>query len=136
MRRSTTLALSAQSAVCVTVFEGGRVIVGDGRVIENASVVVDGGRITQVGASVKAPAGATRVSLAGKTLMPAIVDAHVHTSTTAPELETDLRRRAQFGVSAALSMGLDGTEATFDQRAKTIPGLARLFTRRPRHHRA
>ena len=77
----------------------GRVIVGDGRVIDNASVVVKGTRITQVGAAsiIKAPAGATRVSLAGKTVMPAIVDAHVHTSTTAPELETDLRRRAHFG---------------------------------------
>ncbi len=68
----------------VTVFEGGRVIIGDGRVIENGSIVVQGERITQVGgaASVKAPAGATRVSIAGKTVMPAIVDAHVHTSTT------------------------------------------------------
>jgi len=113
----------------VTVFEGGRVIVGDGRVLENASVVVDGTRITQVGAasSIKAPAGATRVSLTGKTLMPAIVDSHVHTSTTAPELETDLRQRAHFGVSAALSMGLDG-DATFAQRTKTTPGLARIFT--------
>ena len=60
--------------------------------------------------------------------MPAIVDAHVHTSTTAPELENDLRQRAHFGVSAALSMGLDGTDAPFAQRAKTTPGLARLFT--------
>ena len=86
--------LSAQSPV--TVFEGGRVIVGDGKVIDNASIVVTGDRITQVGpaASIKAPAGATRVSIAGKTVMPAIVDAHVHTSTTAPELENDLRRRA------------------------------------------
>ena len=123
---AVAVTLSAQSAI--TVFEGGRVIVGDGRVIENASVVVDGGRITQVGASVKAPAGATRVSLAGKTLMPAIVDAHVHTSTTAPELEPDLRRRAYYGIGAALSMGLDSTDATFAQRAKTVPGLARVFT--------
>ena len=123
---AAAMTLAAQSAV--TVFEGGRVIVGDGRVIENASVVVDGGRITQVGANVKAPAGATRVSLAGKTLMPTIVDAHVHTSTTVPELETDLRRRAYYGVSAALSMGLDDTDATFAQRAKTAPGMARLFT--------
>jgi imidazolonepropionase-like amidohydrolase len=118
--------VNAQSSV--TVFEGGRVIVGDGRVIENASVVVDGARITQVGANIKAPANATRVSLAGKTLMPAIVDAHVHTSTTAPELENDLRQRARFGVSAALSMGLDGTDAAFAQRGKTTPGLARIFT--------
>jgi imidazolonepropionase-like amidohydrolase len=121
------LSLSAQSSV--TVFEGGRVIVGDGKVIENASVIVTGDRITQVGpaATVKAPANATRVSLTGKTLMPTIVDAHVHTSTTAPELENDLRQRALFGVSAALSMGLDGTDAPFAQRARTTPGLARLF---------
>ena len=59
--------------------------------------------------------------------MPAIVDTHVHTSTTAPELENDLRQRAHFGVSAALSMGLDGTDATFAQRGKTTPGLARIF---------
>jgi len=123
---AASIAVHAQSTV--TVFEGGRVIVGDGRVIDHASVVVEGGRITQVGATIKAPPGATRVSLAGKTLMPAIVDAHVHTSTTAPELVTDLRRRAYYGISAALSLGLDGTDATFDQRATTGPGLARVFT--------
>ena len=119
--------LSAQSTV--TVFEGGRVIVGDGKVIDSASVVVTGDRITQVGpaSSITAPASATRVSLAGKTMMPAIVDAHVHTSTTAPELENDLRQRARFGVGAALSMGLDGTDAPFAQRARTTAGLARLF---------
>jgi imidazolonepropionase-like amidohydrolase len=113
----------------VTIFENGTVIIGDGKALNNASVVVTGDRITQVGpaASIKAPAGAARVSLAGKTLMPAIVDTHVHTSTTAPELENDLRRRAHFGVSAALSMGLDGTDAPFAQRAKVTPGLARLF---------
>jgi imidazolonepropionase-like amidohydrolase len=119
--------VGAQSKI--TVFEGGRVIVGDGKVIENASVVVDGTRITMVGpGSIKAAPGATRVSLAGKTLMPAIVDTHIHASTTAPELENDLRQRAQFGISAALSLGLDGTDAAFAQRAKTVPGLARIFT--------
>jgi imidazolonepropionase-like amidohydrolase len=118
-----TVIVSAQS---VTVFEGARVIVGDGKVIENATIVVSGDRITQVGV-VKVPANATRVSLVGKTVMPAIVDTHVHTSTTAPELENDLRRRAYFGIGAALSMGLDGTDAPFAQRGKTTPGLARLF---------
>ena len=123
-----TLALTAQSSV--TLFENGRVIVGDGKVLENASFLVQDSRITQVGpaSAIKAPAGAARVSLAGKTVMPAIGDAHVHTSTTAPELETDLRRRAHFGVGAALSMGLDGTDAAFAQRGKTTPGLARIFT--------
>lgn len=125
---TAAIAPAAQSPA-TSVFEGARVIVGDGRTIDNAIIVVQGERITQVGAAatVKAPAGATRVSLAGKTVMPAIVDTHVHTSTTAPELVTDLQQRAQFGVGAALSMGLDGTDAPFAQRAQSTPGLARLF---------
>ena len=117
-------------APTATVFEGARVIVGDGRTIENASIVMQGDRITQVGnaASVKAPAGASRVSLAGKTVMPAIVDTHVHTSPTAPELVNDLKQRAQFGVGAAMSLGLDGTDAPFAQRGHSTAGLARFFT--------
>jgi imidazolonepropionase-like amidohydrolase len=90
-----------------TVFEGARVIVGDARPpLENASFVVSGGRFVQVGraADVKVPAGATRVSLAGKTVMPAIIDTHTHLSQTREMLLDDLRRRAYFGVSAAMSL--------------------------------
>ena len=56
--RSTLRLVNAQPSV--TIFENGRVIVGDGKVIENASFVVQGARITQVGpaAIIKAPAGA------------------------------------------------------------------------------
>lgn len=121
-------AISAQSTI--TIFENGRVIVGDGKVIDNASVVVDGTRITQVGpaASVKAPAGATRVSLSGKTLMPALVDTHVHTSTTRDALITDLKQRAHFGIGAAMSLGLDPGDFAFQVRSENIPGAARFFT--------
>src|SRR5437899_3875256 len=51
------------------VFEGARLIVGDGSVIENATVVVTGDRITAVGrrGEVAAPAGAVRVDVTGKT---------------------------------------------------------------------
>ena len=120
--------ISAQSKV--TVFEGARVLVGDGKTIDNATLVVQGDRITQVGpaASVKVPAGAARVSVTGKTIMPAIVDSHVHTSTTEAELVADLQRRARFGIGAALSLGLDGTDAAFIQRDKTVPTLARIYT--------
>ena len=97
-----------QAPAGTTVFEGARVIVGDTRApIENASFVVTGGRFVQVGtgANVKVPAGATRVSLAGKTVMPAIIDTHTHLSQTREMLLDDLRRRAYFGVGAAMSMG-------------------------------
>jgi imidazolonepropionase-like amidohydrolase len=118
-------------ASAATLFEGARIITGDGRPpVENASFLVSGGRFTQVGsaASVRAPAGATRVSLAGKTVMPAIVDVHTHLSQTRDALLDDLRRRAYFGVGAAQSLGQDTTDVSFQVRAQTMPGLARFFT--------
>jgi len=122
-----TVLVNAQS---VTLFENGRVIVGDGKVIENASFLVQDDRITQVGpaAAIKAPAGAMRVNLAGKTVMPAIIDTHVHTSTTREALITDLKQRAHFGVGAAMSLGLDPGDFAFKVRAESIPGAARFFT--------
>ena len=114
-----------------TVFEGARVIVGDARPpLENASFVVSGGRFVQVGraADVKVPAGATRVSLAGKTVMPAIIDTHTHLSQTREMLIDDLRRRAYFGVGAAMSLGQDTTDVAYQVRSETMPGLARFFT--------
>ena len=84
-------------ASSLTVFEGARVIIGDGRPpIENASFVVNGARFAQVGraADVKAPPGAARVSLAGKTVMPAIIDTHTHLSQTREALTDDLIREA------------------------------------------
>src|SRR5438105_399860 len=91
-------------AQTVTAFEGARLIVGDGRVIENGTLVVDGARIAQAGAAadVRVPAGATRVNLAGKTIMPMFIDTHVHLSTTREGLVRDLRQRAYWGVGAAM----------------------------------
>jgi imidazolonepropionase-like amidohydrolase len=68
------------------------------------------------------------VSLAGKTVMPAIVDTHVHTSTTRDALITDLKQRAHFGVGAAMSLGLDPGDFAFKVRSEFIPGAARFFT--------
>ena len=111
----------------VTAYEGARLIVGDGRVIENATLVVEGTKIAHVGgaADVRVPAGATRVSLAGKTVMPMIIDTHVHLSETRDALIRDLRMRAYYGVSAALSMGTDGY-GLLDMRDEAIPGAARF----------
>ena len=123
--------VSNRAQTPVTVFEGARVIIGDGRApIENATIVVDGARIAQVGraADVKVPAGAARVSLSGKTVMPAIIDTHVHLSQEREALTQDLRRRSYYGVSAAMSLGQDLGDLPFQMRAQTLPGAARFFT--------
>jgi imidazolonepropionase-like amidohydrolase len=119
--------IAGSASAQVTVFEGARMIVGDGRVVDNATLVVDGARIVQAGAGVQAPAGATRVNLAGKTVMPMIIDTHVHLSTTREKVIVDLKRRAYFGVSAALSMGTDNLDL-LPMRSENIPGAARFFS--------
>jgi imidazolonepropionase-like amidohydrolase len=111
----------------VTAFEGARIIVGDGRVIENGTIIVDGAKITQVGAGITAPAGATRVNLAGKTVMPMLIDTHIHASTTREGLVRDLRQRPYWGISAVMSMGTDNLEL-LDMRNKDTPGMARFFS--------
>jgi imidazolonepropionase-like amidohydrolase len=127
----TTIALASfavPASAQVTAYEGARLIVGDGRVIEKATLVVDGAKIVQAGGSdVRVPAGATRVNLAGKTVMPMIIDTHVHLSPTRDALIRDLKRRAYYGVSAALSMGTDGYD-TLGMRSEVIPGAARFLS--------
>ena len=87
MRTTMTLAafciaasmVEAQTGTIV-VFEGARVIVGDDSVIEDAVLIVEDGKIQNVGpsGSVSPPGGATHVSLEGKTVMPLLVDLHGH----------------------------------------------------------
>jgi imidazolonepropionase-like amidohydrolase len=141
MKLLVLAAIAATSAVIlaqtptVTVFEGARVIIGDGSApIENATFIVSGNRFTQVGRAgdLKVPAGATRVNLTGKTVMPMIIDTHTHLSQTREMLINDLTRRAYYGISAAQSLGQDTTDVSVQIRAETaagkIPGAARFFT--------
>ena len=113
----------------VTVFEGARIIVGNGNTIDNGTLVVEGAKIVQAGrsADVKAPAGAARVNLAGKTVMPAIIDTHVHLSRNRAALARDLKERGYWGVSAALSLGTDDP-ALLDMRGPPPAGSARFFS--------
>jgi len=108
----------------VTAYDGARLIIGDGRVIENGTLLVQGSTITAVG-RVSVPSGATRINAAGKTIMPMIVDTHVHVSPTREAIIRDLRMRAYYGVSAAMSLGTDSYEV-LAMRAEEIPGAARF----------
>lgn len=72
---------AALSAQTVTLLEGARVIDGSGRApIEDAAVLLQGGRIAQVGrrGAFPAPPGAQRIDFSGKTLVPGYIDLHFH----------------------------------------------------------
>jgi len=105
----------------VTVFEGARLIVGDGSApIENSAFIVANTQFIQVGRrdTIKLPAGAVRVDLTGKTVMPTMTDLHGHfgfqdvvkgsmskASYTRENLIDHLERLAYAGVGAAVGVG-------------------------------
>ena len=127
------------------VFEGARLIIGDNSpTIESGAFVVQDGKITSVGAmgSVMVPPGATHVSLAGRTVMPAMVNAHVHIgyegytswsakNYTPANVLDHLRRQAYYGVAATQSVGSSPTDASIafarDQQAGKFAVASRFF---------
>src|SRR3989304_632790 len=127
----------------VTVFEGARVIVGDGSVVEDGVLVVRDGVIESLGrrGAPSLPPAAPRVSLQGKTLMPLLVDIHGHIGFLkdgvfaaehygSENIIDQLRILESFGVGALMSLGTDVGPDAFrireDQRAGRMGG-ARLL---------
>ncbi len=139
------LGVSYPAFAQTTIYEGARLIPGDGRpAIERSAFVVENGTLTRVGrmGDVKAANGAARVDLTGKTVMPTLIDIHTHTGfqkgpTYRPEnygrdaILEDLNRALYFGVSTVVSEGIDPGEAAFKIREEQAAGRlggARLFT--------
>ena len=133
------LATAAAAQAQTTAFVGGRVIDGTGKVIENGTVIITGDTITAVGpASIAVPAGATRVDLKGKTILPGLINAHGHVGNTVglradkqngfsrENLTRQLRTYAQYGVTTVFSLG-DDSEASFGLRDMAATDRARLF---------
>ena len=124
----------------VTVFEGARLITGeDGPPIDNSAFIVENSKITAVGrkGELQAPAGAARVDLTGKTVMPAMVDVHSHlgfldmangtmskANFTRENLTDHLQRYAYIGVAATCSFGTDFGDLPFQMRDEIIPNAA------------
>ena len=109
------------------VFEGARVIVGDGAVIEDAVFVVEDGRFTAVGAAgeVEGPAGAAHMDLGGKTVMPAIVNAHIHLASDRETRTGQLQHYAYYGQSMVVSLGTEDGSVGLQMRGEVVPDGAR-----------
>ncbi|HET9830264.1 MAG TPA: amidohydrolase family protein [Vicinamibacterales bacterium] len=133
---SCVIALAqSPSRTAPTLLEGARLIVGDGRVIENGAVLIDGDAIVRVGkrGEVVAPAGSNHVDVAGKTIMPGIVLAHGHVgylrgttfareNYTRDNLIDHLTRYLYYGVVAMMSTGTDPGDLPFELRNGEHPG--------------
>ena len=142
---ATTAFSQPPSSSQSVVYEGGRLIIGDGSApIERGAFVVQNGHINAIGsqAATKAPAGVTRVDLTGKTVMPAMINVHVHIgyegytswgaeNYTAQNVLDHLQREAFYGVAVTQSVGSSPTDASIqfqrDQQAGKFPPASRFF---------
>jgi imidazolonepropionase-like amidohydrolase len=77
----TVLALLAAGTAHAEIFaiQAGRVIVDAAKpALGPSTVIVENGRIVRIDPGAVSPAGATVVDMSGKTVMPGLIDAHVH----------------------------------------------------------
>jgi len=119
--------LNAQAPASVKAFTGLRLIDGTDRApVANATIVVRDGRIVAAGpsSSVTVPAGAARVDLTGKNVIPGLVNAHGHVNNLM-STEATLQTYAAYGVTTVFSLG-DEPAGAFTARAEqNTPSLAR-----------
>jgi imidazolonepropionase-like amidohydrolase len=113
----------------VTALTHATVIDGTGApAASDVTILMENGRIRDMGAAPAAPAGATVVDLAGKFVVPGIINAHGHVGP-APR-DPQLRRYALYGVTTTTSMSFDDDDiAEFKarQQAGDLRG-ARILT--------
>ena len=90
----------------VTVLRNATVIDGTGAPPQpDVTLVLENGRIRDIGPGVAAPAGATVVDLTGKFVVPGIINAHGHVGP--PPRDPQLRQYALYGVTTTTSMYFD-----------------------------
>ncbi|MEW6323526.1 MAG: amidohydrolase family protein, partial [Acidobacteriota bacterium] len=135
-------AATAAAQTAPVLFEGARLIPGDGRPArEDTAMLVARGAIVRIAArgEIPLPAGAARIDLTGKTVMPPLIGTHVHpgfqrglsygaANYTRETILDDLRRALRFGVSTVLSQGIDRGDVAFQIRDEQRGG-ARLGAR-------
>ena len=126
----------------VTALMNARVIDGTGRpAMEKATIVMRDGRIDAVGANPTIPAGATRVDMAGKTIMPGMINAHGHAQKgldpkipIREDLIRQLRMTANYGVTTVVSLGANKDDEAEqiklreEQRTATTLDRSRVYT--------
>src|SRR3954449_11339724 len=126
------LALDARQQIHAIVLDNVRIIDGTGAMpIEHGRVMIEGERVTRVGPAdaVAAPANAERVDLAGRTIVPGLIDLHFHIEND-PKLAL---RQLSHGVTAFRDPGQwDGNfvELRRTITADNLPG-PHIFTAGP-----
>src|ERR1041385_2785190 len=125
------LLLSVPLGAADVAFVGARVIDGTGKpAADKSTVLVRNGRIEAVGPSVKVPAGVQQIDVAGKTIIPGLINAHGHVGDM-----SQLGLYARYGITTVFSLGgereIEFRDKTRSQQQTPALTRARLFIAGP-----
>ena len=141
---ATIQSLRAQTPPGGTIaLTGARVIDGTGPApLDQATLLIANGQIAATGTSgsIRIPAEAVRIDMAGKTILPGLINAHGHLNVDAytrlpvrEHLLQSLRVYADYGVTTVVSLGSTDADELEDlkirdEQSQGKPDLARPFT--------
>jgi imidazolonepropionase-like amidohydrolase len=127
--------VQTQPRPSAVLFEGARLISGDSAApIFDSAFLVENGIVSKIGRKgTISAAGAERVDLSGKTVMPTLIDAHGHPgfqrgvtysadNFTRENIIDDLNRALYFGVAVVQSQGIEKGDITYQIRAAQEAG--------------
>jgi imidazolonepropionase-like amidohydrolase len=111
-------ALAGAAAASPTYIHAGRLIAVPGKAVRGAStIIVEGGRIVEVrDGLVPPPAGTALIDLSGKTVLPGLIDSHVHLASDRggeAELLSFVREEPQMNALEAQMNGMKTLRAGF-----------------------
>ncbi len=120
---------------------GARLFLGDGRVVEAGELLIEDGAIAALGpvGSLESAAQYNRLDLSGKTILPALIDAHAHIGYqgrddwgadqyTVDNIVDNLEQYAYYGFAAVFSAGSDSPDlAAAVESRRAQEGFARLL---------
>jgi len=142
--QSPSLSAQTLNATNSVLLQDARLIVGDGSVVEIGSILITGDSIAVVGevAADTLPENTRIINLQGKTVMPALIDAHAHLGYeghsgwgaryySRDNLIDHLQRYAYYGFAAVFSAGSDPEDLALalqrSQQRREFEGARLLF---------
>jgi imidazolonepropionase-like amidohydrolase len=116
-----------------TVLRGGTLIDGTGRdPVRDVTIVIEENRVTAIGPDVATPRDATVIDAAGMTVMPGMIDCHVHLASSAQGIQQRLMSPYSLTIAEALAnakLTLDSGFTTVRDAGGTPRGVKQAIDR-------
>jgi Tol biopolymer transport system component/imidazolonepropionase-like amidohydrolase len=123
-----TLKAPMNHAKGTVALKGARVVTMRGdEVLNNATIVVENGRVSAIGSSVKVPVGAKVIDVKGKTIIPGLVDMHAHIRGMPRDVFTQAAPEPLVNLAFGVTMSRDVNVSTDQYHYRELIAAGRML---------